>query len=201
MRKVLDWLQGPFGRLATHFYCNTESKGFFRFRHSAYVLLQRPDGAIYTFKRKGTRFFPGYFNPPGGKSDEEMPCETALRELQEEAGIILRKCDLRLVHIQHRDMGYDPQHVKDGAKIITDFFYVATDWNGSPQIMEPDKGSDPTWRHLTEEGVFMPIIEHALKRIANANGHCEESTFVYIPTQDGHCLPTNHEVLSQPSLP
>lgn len=59
-----------------------------------------------------------------------------MREAKEEAGVILRKEDVRVVHVQHR---INPTYE------YIDFTVTADRWDGEPQNLEPEKCDDLSW--------------------------------------------------------
>lgn len=81
---------------------------------------------------------------PGGWHDAgEQPLETAVRELQEEAGIVLHPREFRLLGV------YSHLLTSIGVWCAT-LYYEAVynpETNGQPQVVEPDKLND--WRLFT----------------------------------------------------
>jgi 8-oxo-dGTP pyrophosphatase MutT (NUDIX family) len=59
-----------------------------------------------------------------------------IREAKEEAGLIIEKKDLEIVHVMQRK--------KDDEERI-DFFIQGNKWKGIPKLMEPDKCDDLSW--------------------------------------------------------
>ncbi|MER7672397.1 NUDIX domain-containing protein [Kitasatospora sp. NPDC096128] len=82
---------------------------------------------------------------PGGKVDPgEEIAHAAARELREEAGLIARPCDLRLVHtIQAKD-GWDGR----GGFVL--FVFATSKFTGELVNVEPDKHLEVRWHPAAE---------------------------------------------------
>ncbi|MFE5587088.1 NUDIX domain-containing protein [Kitasatospora sp. NPDC056531] len=77
---------------------------------------------------------------PGGKVDpgEEIP-DAAARELREEAGLIARPSDLRLVHTIQAKEGWDGR----GGFVL--FVFATSEFTGELANVEPDKHLEVRW--------------------------------------------------------
>lgn len=73
--------------------------------------------------------------PAGHKEATETPRQAAARETLEEVGVTVREKDLKLVHVGHRQE--DREYI--------DFFFLATNWSGTPVNTEPHKCSGIDW--------------------------------------------------------
>lgn len=92
---------------------------------SGYVFLRRGDAVLLT-RRFNTGYRDGDYSLPAGHlEDREFAIAGALRELKEEIGVIVSPSDLKPVHVMHRLCG-------DHERI--DFFFEATNWEGSRQF-------------------------------------------------------------------
>ncbi|MGW3179475.1 NUDIX domain-containing protein [Kitasatospora sp. NPDC001119] len=90
-------------------------------------------------------FTPGpAWSIPGGKVDpgEEIP-DAAARELREEAGLIARPCDLRLVHTIQAKEGWDGR----GGFVL--FVFATSEFTGELANVEPDKHLEVRWHPAT----------------------------------------------------
>ena len=96
------------------------------------ILLQR---------RQNTGYIDGKLDIPGGHVDEGETAVTAMiREAKEELGIDVAAEDLTFVHLQHRLA----QH-----RTYYDIYFAATKYNGTPQVMEPEKCAELIWGDLS----------------------------------------------------
>ena len=103
------------------------------FRAAVFVIVRDEEDKVLLLKRAGSGFMDGYYDFPSGHVDEgEGFVDAAVRELAEEAGLMVRAEDLKLVHANVN---------------VTDYPYInivfeATHWEGEPKIMEPQKCDD-----------------------------------------------------------
>lgn len=126
------------------------------FREGNKVLLQR---------RQGTGFLDGYWsNAAAGHVEAgESSLDAAIREAHEELGLVLHPEQLVPLTTMHRAQ----QSSEDQAGRV-DFFYECTDWQGTAQIVEPEKSSALTWFELTElPKLVVPHERFVLQLIGN----------------------------------
>lgn len=114
------------------------------------VLLQRGEGAT---------FGQGLWDLPIGKADPgEAVTATAVRELHEETGLVVRPESLRLAHVVHGAWG-----VESPNGFLTVVF-VAHEWEGEPENREPAKHARVCWAQTDDlPGGFVPSIGVALR--------------------------------------
>lgn len=116
---------------------------------AAVVILRRKDGAVLMQHRDnnpGVKF-PDYWALPGGKSEGEHPRVTAIREIEEETGYVLKEADLTLV-------GQKSQQIGD--RLVWRSFYLAI-YDGVQQI-QCNEGQAMEFVH-PQEFDSMKIIE------------------------------------------
>ncbi|MGP3979489.1 NUDIX domain-containing protein [Streptomyces sp. KR80] len=95
------------------------------------VLLQRSDQA---------KFAQGRWDLPVGKSEPGEPItETAVRELREETGLIVKPESLRVAHIIHGAWGVE---APNGFLTIV---FATHEWSGEPENREPSKHAQVSW--------------------------------------------------------
>ncbi|MBI2410500.1 MAG: NUDIX domain-containing protein [Candidatus Kerfeldbacteria bacterium] len=126
-------------------------------RAAAHVFL-RKGNEVLLLRRYQTGYEDGNYSTIAGHVENGESCtETAIREAKEEAGVQLRKEDLQLVHIMHRNgLNFDS----------IDTFFVAKRWDGEPKNVEPEKSDDVRWYPvdaLPENTI--PYIRAALQQI------------------------------------
>jgi 8-oxo-dGTP diphosphatase len=129
-----------------------------RVRHqmsaSVFVALMRgPD--VCLLRRKGTGWLDGLFSlPAGGLDAGETIATAAIREAQEEVGVLIDVGNLRYAHTLHS--------LTDGQDWVGHFF-VVTAWSGTPNLCEPEKHADLLWRSISELPVeTVPYVRQAL---------------------------------------
>ena len=113
------------------------------------VLLQRGPNA---------KFAKGMWDLPVGKSEPGEPItDTAVRELREETGLIVKPESLRVAHIIHGAWGVE---APNGFLTVV---FAAHEWSGEPENREPRKHAQVSWVDadtLPEE--FVPTTASAL---------------------------------------
>ncbi|MBQ1120498.1 NUDIX domain-containing protein [Streptomyces sp. B15] len=95
------------------------------------VLLQRSENA---------KFAQGMWDLPVGKSDPGEPItETAVRELYEETGLVVKPESLKVAHIIHGAWGVE---APNGFLTVV---FAAHEWTGKPENREPRKHAQVCW--------------------------------------------------------
>lgn len=125
---------------------------------SAHLFLFR-DNQVLLARRFNTGYEDGKFSLPAGHVDgNETITQAALREAREEAGVIVKPEHLEFLHVMHR--------IHDRESI--DFFFGCRQWQGEPQICEPDKCDMVKWFEVTElPPNTIPYIKEALDMALN----------------------------------
>jgi len=127
----------------------------FRARVAVYLVLREKD-QILMAKRKNTGYQDGNYSLVSGHLEEgESAKEGLVREIKEEAGIDIRREDLKIAHTLYRP--------KDS---YVCFFFEAKKWEGEIKNMEPEKCSEIMWfskNNLPKN--IAPEIKLALKNI------------------------------------
>jgi 8-oxo-dGTP diphosphatase len=101
---------------------------------AVFVFLMK-DSKVLLLRRAHTGWLDGFYDPPAGHLElEETLQEGGVRELKEEAGVIVDPKDLKLVHIYQN---YNSLKVP-----YFGFMFIAKKWQGEPKIQEPDKCDD-----------------------------------------------------------
>lgn len=103
-------------------------------RSAVFVALRDKKGRILLHRRANTGFMDGRYDLPSGHVEKDEPVlASAVRELQEEAGVKIKESDLRLWHVN--------QFAANG-EYYYNFFFTVDVWQGEPKIMEPNKCDD-----------------------------------------------------------
>lgn len=138
-----------------------------RFRMSSTVFIVLRQGDMFcSLRRVATGWMDGHFSVPAGAVEEgESLLAAALREAQEEVGVVIEVADLRYAHTLHcrtRGEGW------------VGHFFVAERWQGTPMLGEPEKHGDLHWasfQALPEP--FVPYVRNALLGIAAGETYSE----------------------------
>lgn len=106
----------------------------------AHVMLIDDDMRVLLSQRRDNRNpnFDGFWHLPSGKLDAgESVLNAAVREAEEEVGVIIDPTDLRHVHTIHvNGSGPEPR---------LGLFFEARHWLGEPTNREPDKCAAVAW--------------------------------------------------------
>lgn len=123
---------------------------------AAYVVLQRPDGAVLLQLRRGTGYLDEHWAVLAGHLEPgETITAAAVREVAEESGITIETADLEPLTTLHR-------FVPNGPPIEQrcDFFFRARSWTGEPVPLEPHTCADMRWFPLNS--LPSPVVPHEL---------------------------------------
>lgn len=116
------------------------------------------DGQVLLAERCNTGYMDGFFSVPAGHVEAgEGVAEAMLRELEEEAGVLLK---------QLPDPAHVMRRIKNNDERI-DYFFVIEDWESEPENKEPAKCAGFEWFALTE------LPENVVPYIRLALGHVQ----------------------------
>lgn len=103
------------------------------FKVAAFVLLEK-DGKIFMLRRLNTGWADGMWTIPSGHVEkEERVRDAAIKEVREEAGIIVKGEDLEFLYVH------------TVADAYVNFYFKATSWEGEPYLAEKDRCSEVAW--------------------------------------------------------
>jgi 8-oxo-dGTP diphosphatase len=130
-----------------------------------YIIIHQ-GSSILLLHRKNTGWQDNKWSLPAGRHDggEPLP-NAATRELLEETGLVVEPVNLELVHVQHHKIG------RDGKEWLGVFFQ-ASDWTGTPTLLEPDKHDALEWHEMLPE-TMVDYVRLAIQHILN--GQCFSS--------------------------
>jgi 8-oxo-dGTP diphosphatase len=113
------------------------------------------DNKILLLRRFKTGYEDGNYSVVAGHVDAgETVTQAAIREAQEEAGIVLRPENLQVVHVMNRKSNDER----------VDFFVVVKRWDGEITNTEPDKCDDLAWFPFEALPANMiPYVRYALE--------------------------------------
>ncbi len=123
-------------------------------RVAVYLLLIKEENVLF-IRRYNTGWKDGYYSLIAGHLDgNETVTQAMIREAREEAGITIKKKNVRVVHVMHRMS--DVEYI--------DFFLLADTWKGEPHITEPDKCDDMQWFPINNlPNKMLPYVKDAIK--------------------------------------
>lgn len=103
---------------------------------ASYVIL-RKENEVLLSRRFQTGFEDGKYSLPAGHVEtNETFARAAIREAEEEVGVVLDEADLSLGHIMHR---------KAPEREYMDAFYLVNSWSGEIKNREPNKCDELSW--------------------------------------------------------
>jgi len=113
------------------------------------------DNKILLLRRFNTGYEDGNYSVVAGHVDAgETVTQAAVREAQEEAGVVLQLGDLQVAHVMNRKSNDER----------VDFFIVVKGWSGEIRNMEPEKCDDLAWFPLEALPANMiPYVRHAIE--------------------------------------
>ena len=109
---------------------------------------------ILLLRRFNTGFRDGEYSVPAGHLDGgETVLQAAIREAQEEIGVVLAEGDLSFSTVMHR--------IEEDERV--DFFVRVHQWDGEPFNAEPEKCDDVKWVEMDAlPGNIVPYVRRAL---------------------------------------
>jgi len=142
---------------------------------SAYLFLLRPSDEagepveqVLLQRRRGTGYMDGWWAcaAAGHVEAGESVLASAVREAQEELGILISPDDLEPVTTVHRTTASN-----EPVEERIDLFFVVRRWQGHPHIAEPDKASDLQWWPVDQPPEHLvPHEAQALSAVQSRHG-------------------------------
>lgn len=124
---------------------------------ATHAIVTNQDQEILMLRRYETGWMDGLYTVPAGHIDErESATDAAIRELEEETGLIANPTTSEHAITVHRQ---DEEGV-----IYFDNYFVFPEWSGEPTIAEPDKSDAIEWMHIDNLGDnVVPTVLRALQ--------------------------------------
>jgi 8-oxo-dGTP pyrophosphatase MutT (NUDIX family) len=114
------------------------SKGALTANFPAVYMLVEEDRKLLFVLRTNTGFMDGFYSLPAGRVEPaEAFRAAAIREANEEVGVVVAPEDARQVYIQQR--------YSDAETIWVDVFFKAEKWSGTPSNAEPEAHGEIAW--------------------------------------------------------
>ena len=129
---------------------------------ASYLTLFK-DNKILLLRRFNTGYEDGQYSMVAGHVEpNETFTQCIIREAKEEAGILLKLEDLKVVHVMHRN----PGDIENNERV--DVFFMAEKWDGEIQNRETHKCDDLSWFDLDNiPDNVIPYIKQAIDGIRN----------------------------------
>lgn len=129
---------------------------------ASYLVLIK-NGKILLQRRFNTGYEDGKYSMVAGHVDKgETFTQCLIREVKEEAGIMLSSDDSKVVHVMHRNSGTEENNER------VDVFFVAEKWDGEIENKEPNKCDDLSWFGLNNlPDNIIPYVKQAIDCIKN----------------------------------
>lgn len=123
---------------------------------TSYVIFSY-DGKVLLSRRFNTGYQDGDYGLPSGHVEQgEYSKAAAVREAQEEVGVLIVQNNLSFVHAMHR-------HCGDHERI--EMFFAAEKWEGELVNAEPNKCDEIRWVRIDELPInTIPYIKLALEK-------------------------------------
>lgn len=126
-----------------------------------HIILRDEHGCVLLGERCNTGWADGQFGLPSGHlEDGESATAGAVREAEEEIGVLIKVDDLQLVHVMH--------HYTDSGRVA--FFFEAYTWSGDVINQEPDKCIAWTFVDVNQ------FPNNVVPYVASALEHCAAGT-------------------------
>lgn len=127
---------------------------------TVYIIIVDPEyGTICMLRRKDTGYTDGVWQVPAGPAEDgELPTEAAIREVEEEVGLVCEPGDLEMLHVSFR--------TKDGQTgNCVDVFFRTFVKPAEMTNRDPDKHTEIAWFKFNQlpENTTPPVREGILQ--------------------------------------
>lgn len=139
----------------------------FRAIIAVHLFLLRSE-EVLLLRRHNMGYEDGNYSVVAGHLDgHETARQVMAREAAEEAGIAVTPADLRFVHVMRR------KEAGEGDERL-DLFFAARQWQGEPELREPEKCSELRWVPLAAlPANVVPCVRAALEHYRNSRAYSE----------------------------
>lgn len=129
---------------------------------ATYLVLLNGQEQVLLLRRFNTGFKDGMYSLVAGHVDPgETFTQALVREVREEAGIVVSPEDAQVAHVMHRKSD------TDGSERV-DVFFVVRKWSGEVTNCEPGKCDELSWFE------FAKLPENTIEYIRVALGHIRD---------------------------
>jgi len=141
---------------------------------ASYLILEK-DNKILLLRRFNTGYEDRKYSMIAGHVDKrETFTECIIREAEEEAGVILKSENLKVVHVMNRNSS---QGIENEENERVDIFFMAENWNGEIENKETNKCDDLSWFSL--DNIPNNTIDYVRFAIENYKNKVFYSEFGY----------------------
>ncbi len=139
---------------------------------ASYLFLLR-NNKILLLRRFNTGYEDGNYSLIAGHVEKgESFTQCMIREAKEEAGIILKPGNLKVVHVMHRNSGQAKKYER------IDVFFQGFEWEGTIENIEPHKCDDLSWFNLENlPSNTIPYIKQAITNILKNQDYSEHGWY------------------------
>jgi len=107
--------------------------------YAAVYILFVQNGKTLLSERANTGYMDGMLGVPAGHLDaDETLTKAAVREAEEEVGLVVQGEDLEMICLHHRKANRE----------YIDVYFMCSRWEGEPQNMEPEKCAGVAWHDM-----------------------------------------------------
>lgn len=119
--------------------------------------------------RKNTGYEDGKYSLVAGHVNAgETFTDCVIREVREEAGIDLKREDLKVAHVMHRNSGTDEDFER------VDVFFVTEKWSGKIANLETEKCAEMDWFDVDDlPQNTIPYVAQAIRSILDGEYYSE----------------------------
>lgn len=130
----------------------------FKFTPAVFAVMLNGENKVLLHQRFNTGFMDGYYDTPSGHLEAgEAIVDGLIREVKEEIGVGLVADDLELFHVNQNAVDTDIPYIN--------FFFRAKKWQGTPQILEPEKSNDLGFFAIDSLPNVTPMVREAIRNI------------------------------------
>ncbi|MEV6046846.1 NUDIX domain-containing protein [Streptomyces xanthochromogenes] len=133
-----------------------------------HLYLERPDGTVLLgLRHPDSAFAPSTWHVLAGHCEQENAIACLIREAHEEAGLLIERQDVELVHVVHH-IGKPEYPPRMG------LFFRPRTWSGEPELREPDKCTQwKFWNPAALPDDLVPYTRLAIEKIQNGELYSE----------------------------
>ena len=124
---------------------------------------EKNEGEVFLIRRYNTGFCDGMYSLPAGHMEAgELPTDAMIREVEEEAGVVLQSQQMQLAALIHKPYRYDL------GEMSVSYLFLIEEFDTDPHNAEPERCDHADWFPLsnlpeTLQPFIRPVLEEAIK--------------------------------------